>query len=233
MDNENDEQNDEQKDYQLVFSKNVLEFATVAREYCVFAENAAKYSKADYLKVASRLLPLLYMKAALLPEAEQTMDGDMEEIVDYDTYESVRRAIRSRLVSHDDYLEVFKEDFQYSETPITASISEDMADIYQDIRNFCEQYHSGDNQMMNDAVAVVLEKFRTYWGQRLCNAQRAIHNALYSGDDLKDEQPSATLFDNDDLANDYDENNDSEPQNDDAPYFLRQAGMRLVSNKKK
>ena len=57
-----------QQDYQNVFSKNALEFATVAREFCVFAENATQYSKADFLLVASRLVPLLYMKAALLPE---------------------------------------------------------------------------------------------------------------------------------------------------------------------
>jgi hypothetical protein len=41
---------------------------------------------------------------------------------------------------------------------------------------------------MNDALVRVSDNFRNYWGQRLCNALRAIHNALYSGDDLSDEK---------------------------------------------
>ncbi|MEE1347124.1 MAG: DUF5063 domain-containing protein, partial [Bacteroidales bacterium] len=178
----NNEENEPEADYKIVYSKNVIEFATVAREYCVFAENAEKYTKADYLKVASRMLPLLYMKGALLPDATLASEDALPEIVDYETYETVRRGISNRLTSHDNYVTTFKEDFQYSETPIAASISEDMADIYQDIRNFCEQYHCGDDAVMNDAVATVVEKFRTYWGQRAANALSAINAALYSGD---------------------------------------------------
>lgn len=224
-----DDKNEQEQDFQNVFSKNAIEFATVAREYCVFAENALKYSKEDYLRVASRLLPLLYMKGALLPDVEQMSDDDLPEIVDYDTYETVRRNVHDRLTSHDDYITAFKEDFQYSETPIAASISEDMADIYQDIRNFCEQYSSGDNVVMNDALAVVEAKFKEYWGQKACNALGAIHKALNSSDDLSDEAPATRQDDQDDETD-----GDAAPiQEDGMPYFLRQAGMRLVDNKQK
>lgn len=224
-----DENQEPEEDYQEVFSRGALEFATVAREYCVFAENAGRYAKEDYLRVASRLLPLLYMKAALLPRAVAASDDDLPEIVDYETYESVRRGIRDRLTSHDDYLTTQKEDFRHSETPIAASISEDMADIYQDVRNFCEQYHSGDNAVMNDALAMVGDKFRTYWGQRACDALGAIHSALYGGDDLSDEKPAPA----DDAPDDDDEAPGAPAADDGAPYFLRQAGMRLVDNKKR
>ena len=112
----NNEENEPEADYKIVYSKNVIEFATVAREYCVFAENAEKYTKADYLKVASRMLPLLYMKGALLPDATLASEDALPEIVDYETYETVRRGISNRLTSHDNYVTTFKEDFQYSET---------------------------------------------------------------------------------------------------------------------
>ena len=234
MDNE---ENEQEQDYQVVYSKNVIEFATVAREYCVFAENAKKYSKADYLKVASRLLPLLYMKGALLPDTKAASDEDLPEIVDYDTYEGVRRGIRILLSEHDGYLTTFKEDFRLSETPIFASISEDMADIYQDIRNFCEQYHCGDDVVMNDAVACVVDKFRNYWGQKTANALGAINAVLYSGDDLSDKDFAGDIDmemgrEEDDIENEEQSAND-QTANDDAPYFLRQTGMRLVGGKNK
>ena len=41
---------------------------------------------------------------------------------------------------------------------------------------------------MNDALHAVIDDFKHYWGQRLCNAQRALHCALYSGEDLCDEK---------------------------------------------
>ncbi|MCQ2204867.1 MAG: DUF5063 domain-containing protein [Bacteroidales bacterium] len=178
-----------------IYAKNIIEFATVAHEYCVLMENIDKYSKADFIKVSSRLLPLLYIKASLLPEDVATiLDTDLEEAVDEFTYETVRKAIRRKLTRHDEYLEVFKEDMERSEEPVPANISEDMADIYQDIMNFCEQYRLGIEDVQNDAIATVSEKFRTYWGQRLCNALRALHCVLYSGDDLSDEKAAEESY---------------------------------------
>ena len=36
----------------------------------------------------------------------------------------------------DDYLEVFNDDIEYSDQPITEFVSENLADKYQDIKNF-------------------------------------------------------------------------------------------------
>lgn len=178
-------------DKKEIYAKNVVEFATVAKEYCVLMENIDKYSKADFIKVSARFLPFLYIKASVLPENMATiLDGDLEETVDEFMYEDVRKKIRRKLTSHDEYLEVFKDDMARSEEPIPANISEDMADIYQDVRNFCDQYRLGIDEIQNDAIVAVSEKFRNYWGQRLCNALRALHSALYSGDDLSDEKPA-------------------------------------------
>ncbi|MBE6339494.1 MAG: DUF5063 domain-containing protein [Marinilabiliaceae bacterium] len=171
-----------------VYSKPVLEFATVAREYCVFLENTERYSKIDFLTVASRMLPLLYVKASLLPSLKQILDEPPMTVVDEYIYESIRRGVRRRLTRHDEYLETFKEDQQRSIEPVPANISEDLADIYQDMRDFCEAFSIGVEDIMNDALVRVSDNFRNYWGQRLCNALRAIHNALYSGDDLSDEK---------------------------------------------
>lgn len=175
-----------------IYAKNIVEFATVAREYCVLMENVEKYSKVDFIKVSARMLSLLYLRASLLPEDVATvLDDELEEFVDEYTYETVRKAVRRKLTRHDEYLEVFKEDMQRSEEPVPANISEDMADIYQDLMNFCEQYRLGIEDVQNDAIASVIDKFRTYWGQRLCNALRALHCALYSGDELDDEKASS------------------------------------------
>ena len=88
---------------------------------------------------------------------------------------------------HDDYLEVFTADMQHSDMPLTATISEDLADIYQDIKNFIEAYKTAVAEIMNDALFEVTNNFELYWGQRLVNTLRALHNVYYSGDDLNEE----------------------------------------------
>lgn len=80
------------------------------------------------------------------------------------------------------YLDVFVEDMKYSETPISVSISEDIADIYQDIRNFVSVYQYNLTAQMNDALNRCVENFRSYWGQKLVNVMRPLH-ALYYRDD--------------------------------------------------
>jgi hypothetical protein len=54
-------------------------------------------------------------------------------------------------------------------------LSEDLADIYQDIKNFVSVFRLENPETMNDALYLCKENFKEYWGQRLTNAMRAFH----------------------------------------------------------
>ena len=54
----------------LVYSKNVIEFITVANEFCSFLERAEDLESDDFLSRLQKLLPFLYIKASLIPEFE-------------------------------------------------------------------------------------------------------------------------------------------------------------------
>lgn len=172
----------------VVYTKNVLEFVTVAREYCAYAENAPQYSKSDFIQVGIKILPLLYLKASMLPAVEQQLDEPVDAAVDEFIYTGIKDGIAGKLTAHDAYLEVFNEEMQRSEVPIVAYISEDLADVYQDLRNFTASYRIGVEEIMNDALYGLSEQFRLYWGQKLLNALRALHSVYYSGEELTDEQ---------------------------------------------
>ena len=47
------------KEQSIVYSKNVIEFATVAYEFCTLLENVSRYSKKDFIEVSVKMLPLL------------------------------------------------------------------------------------------------------------------------------------------------------------------------------
>ena len=48
----------------IVYSRNVVEFVTVANEYCTFVEHNAKLSRREFVDKTQKLFPLLYLKAA-------------------------------------------------------------------------------------------------------------------------------------------------------------------------
>ena len=174
----------------VVYSKNVIEFVTVSNEFCNILEHAGEYPKKDFIGVALKILPLLYLKSSVLPKTEEELaDEFVDKAVDEALYQHILNSVKSKMGQHDDYLEVFTADMQHSDMPLTATISEDLADIYQDIKNFIEAYKTAITEIMNDALFEVTNNFELYWGQKLVNTLRALHNVYYSGDDLKDEEP--------------------------------------------
>ena len=112
----------------------------------------------------------------------------LEVFVTEDDYEGVRRAIADVLGYQDDYLEVFLPDMAYSDTPIKKCISEDLADIYQDLKDFIGVFQLGMNSSMNDALCVCKEHFAEFWGQRLVNTMRALHDVKYNATDEADQE---------------------------------------------
>ena len=77
-----------EKENNPIYERNTLEFVTVALEFCTFVENAGNTGLFDFLDKAVKILPLLYLKATLLPEAEEDEDAEPELTVTEDMYES-------------------------------------------------------------------------------------------------------------------------------------------------
>lgn len=173
----------------IVFSRNTVEFVTVAAEYCAYIERAGEHNRKEFIETLLKLLPLLYLKAQMLPaEEERISEESLEDFVTEDSYEVLRMNLYEILADKDSYLDVFVADMKYSDTPITKSISEDLADIYQDIKNFVCLFKLGINETMHDAIVECNEHFRLYWGQTLVNTMRALHDARYNTTDDEEEE---------------------------------------------
>ena len=171
----------------IVYSRNVIEFVTVSSEYCVFIEEINSCTKKQFVQKAQKLLPLLYLKGTLIPRLENECEDVIEKYVTEDIWQNTETRIKSKLGKHNDYIEVFDPDIDYSETPVPASISENMADIYQDMKDFIVLYRIGTTEIMNDALLECRQNFEQYWGQKLLNALRAIHNIVYNIDWTEEE----------------------------------------------
>ena len=60
-----------------VYSRNVVEFVAVANEFCKYAEHASTLKGDELLKILQRILPLMYLKASLLPQFEPFFEGGL------------------------------------------------------------------------------------------------------------------------------------------------------------
>ena len=121
-----------EKESQTIFEKNVIEFVTVAAEFCAFLERAERMKRSDFVDTSLKILPLLYLKASMLPKCETIGEEVLETYVTEEIYEILRINLAELMGDKDDYLDVFVQDMVYSDQPIKKSISEDLADIYQD-----------------------------------------------------------------------------------------------------
>ena len=146
-----------EKESQTIFDKNVIEFVTVAAEFCAFLERAERMKRSTFVDTSLKILPLLYLKASMLPKCETIGDEALETYVTEEIYEILRINLSGLMADKDDYLDVFVQDMVYSDQPIKKSISEDLADIYQDIKDFIFVFQLGLNETMNDSLAICQE----------------------------------------------------------------------------
>jgi hypothetical protein len=178
------------KDSQIIFERDSVEFVTVAAEFCAFIERSEGMQRSEFVDTLLKILPLLYIKASMIPECEVMGEDGLEAFVTEDDYEVIRINLQELLADRDDYLDVFVEDMKYSDTPIRKSIAEDLADIYQVTKDFVCQFRSGLNGTMHDALAQCRNLFMDYWGQTLVNTMRALHEAKYRKSDDEEEDIS-------------------------------------------
>ena len=177
-----------EKESQTIFDKNVIEFVTVAAEFCAFRERAESMKRSTFVDTSLKILPLLYLKASMLPKCETIGDEAPETYVTEEVYEILRINLAGLMGDKDDYLDVFVQDMVYSDQPIKKSISEDLADIYQDIKDFIFVFQLGLNETMNDSLAICQENFGMLWGQKLVNTLRALHDVKYNLQDNEEEE---------------------------------------------
>ncbi|SEG18917.1 MULTISPECIES: DUF5063 domain-containing protein [Parabacteroides] len=174
---------EKEKENNPIYERNTLEFVTVALEFCSFVETAGQRDLYEFVDKSVKMLPLLYLKASLLPDVEADDEAELEFSVTEDMYESVRNQIANLLGDKDTYLETFHPDMQYSDAPIAAFISENLADVYQDTGNFISLFRQGNEEVMQNAIALCRTNFREYWGQQLLNALKALHAVRYDDEE--------------------------------------------------
>ena len=165
-----------------LFSRNVVEFVTVAVEYCNFIENSQEISAFDFSKTINKILPLTYLKASMLPNIDIDEECSSEDFVNEDIYNYVQNLISVKFGENDLDCDVPETTSQNGENT-TATISEILADIYQDLKNFTMNYRTNNELVMIESLYNCKLNFEQYWGERLLSALLALHKLIFGNTD--------------------------------------------------
>ncbi|MBR7012236.1 MAG: DUF5063 domain-containing protein [Muribaculaceae bacterium] len=159
---------------------NELTFIALANEYCHAMEHALEHdSREQFVGKMLKLLPRLYITMMDLEQDPYT-DAYIEPALEEDVYDMVRERVAQLMAEEDIYLEVFVEDMKYSDTPISASVSENLADLYQEFFNLIHSAQEAMTETQHDMLCQCRLNAENYWSQTLCNVLRAL-NAIYHG----------------------------------------------------
>lgn len=161
-----------------VTSRQVLEMLTVANDFTLFIEKAEGYTQNQILQYLHRILPAIYLKSSLLPDSEVTDDDAVEHYVTEEQWENVFNTLRGKFGTEDEYYYVDLQEKSHHDT-IHASISENLADMYQDLKDFVLLYQNPLHAFKENAVKECRRLFQSRFGFRLVNCHAALHYILY------------------------------------------------------
>lgn len=163
---------------ELVYSREVIEFTAVANEYCRIISEGAGSEGVKFLAVQQKLLPLLYYKTLLIRNFDPVLTDPVETFVTEEEWTAIEQSILKMLGEANDYIDIPGPEETPVEGVVAGSIAENMADIFQDLKDFLVNYNMGTSEIMNDALWQCLENFRISWGRKVVVTIRAIHDVM-------------------------------------------------------
>ncbi len=158
-----------------VKNKMVLEMIAVAHEFNVFTEDLAKKNVNDILGFYQKVLPLMYVKASLLLDIEVSDESANERYVAEEHWESVFMALKGKFGKGDVFWELDE-----SNDSIKASLSEKLADIYQDTKDFVVLFQKNRLAAKENAVFEIKRLLKVHWGPRAISVINQVHHLLYA-----------------------------------------------------
>lgn len=164
-------------DTKALHKKNIEEMITVAVEYCHFVESAHKYKVEEVHAYLQKVLPLLYLKGAMLPQHIVVNNPEANErFVTAETYDIIYSEMKEKWGA-DDVFWAYDADNENKEVE-KMSMAEQLSDMYQDLKDFVLLYAKGTQAAQENAAANCRLYYDTHWGPRCLRLLHEVHRHM-------------------------------------------------------
>ena len=173
--------------HNYVYSSEMVEFVRKANEFCNYLEQLKGTEGREFITESIKHLSGIYHFFMYTGKSEPVLDSIAEATVTEQEWSAMFQRISSILGPHNDILRMADEhEFDRSEM-VNHTISEDLADLFQELRDFTTIYSLGVDELMNDAAWELGERFAEHWGTKLLRALLALNELYIRGVDPTEE----------------------------------------------
>ena len=166
----------------ITMSKNALEMLIVANEYCLFMEEIEGKSKKAIFDFVHRLIPLMYTKGTLIPDVVVEYPEANMRFVTEEQWENIFTTLREKFGKDDEFWIIDPQYINETE-PLKASLSENITDVYQDMKDFVLLYQKNTIAARQNALADCKSLFSDHWGYRISNIMSQLHHLIYNSEE--------------------------------------------------
>jgi len=167
----------------------IAAFSAEARRYCVAMETDTPDNSWSFAQQCLILVLRLYERVLLLPNREPETAHGLDRI-GHEAWQAQRERIGQKL-SRDSYWCVFEPFEPEKPESIVGSISDDLADIWRDLKAGLTEIDSEKATLISDAVWHWRFSFETHWAHHAAGAIAAL-TALCFGQFADTNRPEET-----------------------------------------
>lgn len=172
----------------FVYSDQMVAFVTASNQYCQILEQSATADGKAFIASMVEILSRIYAEFIVLGDTEPVDDAILEPTVTEQDWASVYQQIARIMGPYNETLRpAEKDEFDRSEV-VLHTVSEDLADVYQELKDFTVTYSRGLEELMNDAAWELKERFAEHWGTKLLRSLLTLHDLYIKGVDPQEEE---------------------------------------------
>lgn len=175
------------QELKYLYERPILDFVRISAEFCRALEQCNETDRSHFMKTMQVMLSMLYLKAALINNVPAGISDEEVRRIGESDYEFVRQSVTRLLDETDAYLDIPSNhnEWTIADGPVAHWISEDLADLYQALRELAEAFRLGAEEPMANVLSEVVSSFGNEWGPKVLSALRALHAASY-GEETSD-----------------------------------------------
>ena len=147
-------------------------FARAAREYCALVERESSGTSWEFAADCLASLLRLHLHALALPNAKPSTDEVLDRVDDIAREQVLKNLTR---LKRDLYWSVFEPIEGEKPEPGVGSLSDDLADIWRDVKPGLLAIENGGSGALDGAVWHWRFSFETHWGRHSAEAISGLH----------------------------------------------------------
>ena len=153
----------------------------IAGAYCNLIDSCENMSKEEFVRAIGKTLGKLFAAAIELLEVRIDVSEHYEAMtMSHDDWSKLFSSLRKKLGDDDGYWIVF--DPYNEEAPVFTSLSDDLSDIYRDLRSGLDAFGKSERDS-HEAVWIWQFGFQGHWGHHCSCAMRPISKLLEAMDE--------------------------------------------------